>query len=42
MVEITASEKNIENRMKNNEESLKNLWDNIKGTNFHVIIVPER
>ena len=42
MVEITAAEKNIENRMKNNEESLRNLWDNIKGTNFHIIIVPER
>ena len=30
MVEITASEQNIEKRMKGNTDSLRDLWDNIK------------
>ena len=29
-------------RLKTNEESLRELWDNIKCTNIHVIGVPER
>ena len=37
MVEITATEENIENRMKRNEDSLRDLWDNIKHTNIHII-----
>ena len=41
MVEITASEQNIEKRMKRNEDSLRDLWDNIKWTNIHIIGVPE-
>ena len=41
MVEITATEENIENRMKRNEDSLRDLWDNIKCTNTHSIGVPE-
>ena len=41
MVEITATEQNIEKRMKRNEDSLKDLWDNIKSTNIHIIWVPE-
>ena len=41
MVEITATEKNKEKRMKINEDSLRDLWDNIKCTNIHVIGVPE-
>ena len=28
--------------MKTNEESLRELWDNIKRTNIHIIGVPER
>ena len=32
MVEITATEQNIEKRMKKNEDSLRDLWDNIKHT----------
>ena len=32
MVEITATEQNIEKRMKRNEESLRDLWDDIKCT----------
>ena len=41
MVEITAAEQNIEKRMKRNEDSLRDLWDNIKSTNIHIIWVPE-
>ena len=28
-------------RMKRNEDSLRNLWNNIKCTNIHIIGVPE-
>ena len=42
MVEITATEQNIEKGMKRNEDSLRDLWDNIKCTNIHTIGVPER
>ena len=42
MVEITAIEQNIEQRMKRNEDSLRDLWDNIKHINIHIIGVPER
>jgi len=41
MVEITATEKNIEKRMKRNEVSLRDLWDNIKCLNICIIEVPE-
>ena len=41
MVEITAAGENIEKRMKRNEESLRDPWDNIKYTNIHIIGVPE-
>ena len=41
MVEITATEQNIDKRMKRNEDSLRDLWDNIKRTNVHIIEVPE-
>ena len=34
MVEIIATEKNKEKRMKRTEESLGNLWDNIKCNNI--------
>jgi len=40
-VEITAAEQNIEERMKKNEDSLWDLWDNIKHTNIFIIRVPE-
>ena len=41
MVEITATEQNIEKRMKRNEDSLRDLWDNIKCTNIRITGVPE-
>ena len=41
MVEITATEQNTEKRMKRNEDSLRDLWDNSKCTNIHIIGVPE-
>ena len=41
MVEITATEQNKEERMKRNEDSLRDLWDNIKHTNIGIIGVPE-
>ena len=41
MVEITAEEKNKVKRMKRTEDSLRDLWDNIKCTNIQIIGVPE-
>ena len=41
MAEITAAEQNMEKRMKRNEDSLRDLWDNIKCTSIHIIGVPE-
>ena len=41
MVEITATEQNIEKRKKRNEYSLGDLWDNIKCINICLIGVPE-
>ena len=40
MVEITATEQNIEKRIRN-EDSLRDLWDNIKHTNICIIGVQE-
>ena len=34
-------EKKREKRLKTNEESLRELWDNVKHTNIHIIGVPE-
>ena len=41
MVEITSEEQNIVKRMKRTEESLRDLWDNIKCTNILNIGIPE-
>ena len=41
MVEFTAVEQNKEKRTKRNEDSLWELWDNIKCTNIRIIGVPE-
>ena len=41
MVEITSEEQNKVRRMKRTEDSLRNLWNNIKLTNIWIIWVPE-
>ena len=41
LVEFTAMEQNKEKRMKRNVNILRDLWDNIKCTNIHIIGVPE-
>ena len=41
MVEITAKEQNKEKRMKRNEDSLRDVWDNMKHSNIQIIGVPE-
>ena len=41
MVEITFEEQNKVKRMKRAEDSLRDLWDNIKHTNIQIIGVPE-
>ena len=38
---ITEVEQKREKRLKRNEESLRELWDNIKRTNIRIIGVPE-
>ena len=40
MMEITSTEYSIEKRMKRDEGSLRDLLDNINGTNIHIIRVP--
>ena len=40
-VEITTAEQNKEKRMKRIENSLTDLWDNIKCINIQIIRVPE-
>ena len=41
IVELTTAEQNKEKRMKRIEDSLRDLWDNIKHTNIQIIGVPE-
>ena len=41
MVEITFYEQNKVKRMKRPEDSLRDLWDNIKHTNIRIIGVPQ-
>ena len=41
MVEFSAVEQNKEKRMKRKEDSLRELWDNIKCNNICIIGVPE-
>ena len=41
IVEKTTAEQNKEKRMKRFEDSLRDLWDNIKCTNIRIIGVPE-
>ena len=42
LAEITNAEQKREKRLKTNEESLRELWDNVKRTNICIIGVPER
>ena len=41
MVEFTAAEQTKEKKMKRNEDSLRDRWDNIKHNNIRIIGVPE-
>ena len=41
MVEFTATEQNKEKRMERNEDSLRDLWDNFKPNNIHIMGVQE-
>ena len=41
LMEIMDAEQKREKRLKTNEDSLKELWDNVKCTNIHIIGVPE-
>ena len=40
-MEITTAEQNKEKRMKRIDDSLRDLWDNIKHINIRIIGVPE-
>ena len=42
MVDITSEEQNKVKRMKRTQDSLRDLWDNIKCTNIRIIGVPEK
>ena len=41
MMEINEAERKKEKRMKRNEDNLRDLWDNVKGPNIRIILVPE-
>ena len=41
MVKVTSEEQNKEKRMIITEDSLRDLWDNMKCTNIRIIGVPE-
>ena len=41
MVEINESERKQEQRIKRNEDNLRDLQDNMKGSNIRIIGVPE-
>ena len=41
MVEITSEEQNKVKRMKRIEDTLRDLWDNIKCTSIWILGVPE-
>ena len=41
MVEISSEGQNKVKRMKRTEDSLRDLWDQVKHTNIQIIRVPE-
>ena len=40
-LEITQSGQQTENQMKEHDSNVRDLWDNIKGANVHIIGIPE-
>ena len=42
MVEITSEDQNKVKRIKRTEDSLRDFWANIKGTNIQIRGVPEK
>ena len=41
IMEITQSGQQTENQMKKHESNIRDLWDNIKWANLHIIGIPE-
>ena len=41
IMEITQTGQQTENQMKNHESNIRDLWDNIKRANLHIIGIPE-
>ena len=41
IMEITQSGQQTENRIKKQESNIRDLWDNIKQANLHIIGIPE-
>ena len=41
-MEITQSGQQTENQMKKHKSNIRDLWDNIKWANIHIIGIPER
>ena len=41
IMEITQSGQQTENQMKKHESNIRDLWDNIKQANLHIIGIPE-
>ena len=41
MVEITQSGQQTGNQMKKHESNIRDLWDNIKQANLHIVGIPE-
>ena len=41
MVEINEAEQNKEKRIKRNEESLRDIWDNVNHPNIQIIGISE-
>ena len=41
LMEITQSKQQTKKQMKSNESSIRDLWDNIKQANLHIIGIPK-
>ena len=41
ILEITQKGQHTENQMEKHESNMRDLWDNIKWANLHIIILPE-